>query len=82
MNIEMNDITWPGDTKSPPKGKPDRRHFKIVTLKEDPYVMYRKLNAEKKCGHHEVECRLVYNPAIQYVYYQLTYLNLNVKNYL
>ncbi|CAC5378723.1 GRIN2B [Mytilus coruscus] len=62
MDIEMNDITWPGDSKSPPKGKPDRRHFRIVTLKEEPYVKYRKLNSERKCGHHEVPCRLVYNP--------------------
>jgi len=68
MVIEMDDITWPGNSKSPPKGKPDRRHFRIVTFKEDPYVKYRELNEDGRCGHHEVHCRLVYDFFIQYVY--------------
>lgn len=68
MDIEMDDITWPGNARSPPKGKPDRRHFRIVTFKEDPYVKYRELNEDGRCGHHEVPCRLVYDFLIQYVY--------------
>ena len=68
MNIEMNDITWPGNSKSPPKGKPDRRYFRIVTFKEDHYVKYRELNEDGRCGHHEVPCRLVYDFFKQYVY--------------
>ncbi|XP_060076117.1 glutamate receptor ionotropic, NMDA 2B-like [Ylistrum balloti] len=64
MRIQMKEIVWPGGKNKPPKGKPEKRHFKIVTLKEDPYVMYRDPDkVTGKCGHHSVPCRLVYNPA-------------------
>lgn len=64
----MKEIAWPGGKNKPPKGKPEKRHFKIVTLKEDPYVMYRELDKTTGlCGHHSVPCRLVYNPVEQYV---------------
>jgi len=43
MVIQMKEITWPGGQSNSPKGKPDRRYFRIVTLKEDPYVMYQPL---------------------------------------
>lgn len=60
--VEMNDITWPGNSPYPPKGKPERRHFSIATLKEEPLVMYRDLNNETKlCDIPSVPCRLVYN---------------------
>ncbi|ELU11683.1 hypothetical protein CAPTEDRAFT_179505 [Capitella teleta] len=38
--LEMNDITWPGESPTPPKGLPSKYHMRVVTLEEKPYVVY------------------------------------------
>ncbi|CAD5112542.1 DgyrCDS1753 [Dimorphilus gyrociliatus] len=38
--VEMYDITWPGNAPAPPIGRPEKYQVKVVTLKEDPYVIY------------------------------------------
>jgi hypothetical protein len=63
MEIEMDEIVWPGNAVFPPKGKPDKRFFKIITLKEEPYIVYVQPEAETgKCGSHAVPCHLNYDP--------------------
>ncbi|KAJ8317860.1 hypothetical protein KUTeg_002951 [Tegillarca granosa] len=42
MGLEMHDVTWPGGALFPPKGKPEKRYFRIVTLKEKPYRLTQK----------------------------------------
>ncbi|XP_033739104.1 glutamate receptor ionotropic, NMDA 2A-like [Pecten maximus] len=65
MKLEMQGITWPGKMPSPPKGRPDRRFFRIATLEELPYVMYKDLdNSTGECGPPSIPCRLVYNETI------------------
>ena len=36
----MDDITWPGEVPTPPKGLPSKYHMRVVTLQEKPYVVY------------------------------------------
>jgi hypothetical protein len=43
--IELSSITWPGNQPFPPLGRPPRRFFSIVTLAEEPYVMYKERDA-------------------------------------
>ncbi|KAK3090570.1 hypothetical protein FSP39_012761 [Pinctada imbricata] len=63
MRIEMKGITWPGNSPIPPTGKPDKRFFRIVTYKEDPYIMYRERDKDTgRCAYPSVECKLVYDP--------------------
>lgn len=65
MKLEMQGITWPGKMPSPPKGRPDRRFFRIATLEEQPYVMYKDPeNSTGDCGPPSIPCRLVYNETI------------------
>ena len=63
MSIELDEIVWPGGAVVPPKGKPDKRFFRIVTLKEDPYIMYVPPDPlTETCGIHSVPCKLVTRP--------------------
>lgn len=59
--LELKGITWPGDKKIPPRGRPERRFFSIATLEEEPYVMYTKRNEKGACNPPAVSCRIVYN---------------------
>ena len=57
MAVETDEIVWPGMMAVPPKGKPEKRAFKVVTKQEHPYVIYIPADQETgKCGHHEVPC--------------------------
>ncbi|XP_052268514.1 glutamate receptor ionotropic, NMDA 2B-like [Dreissena polymorpha] len=59
MTLEMNEVVWPGGAVSPPKGRPEKRFFRIVTLKEEPYIMYVPPDAETgKCTGYSVPCKL------------------------
>ena len=63
MSIEMDEIVWPGGAVVPPKGKPDKRFFRMVTLEEPPYIIYVPPDPEtRKCGLHSVPCKLVNKP--------------------
>ncbi|XP_021352359.1 glutamate receptor ionotropic, NMDA 2B-like [Mizuhopecten yessoensis] len=65
MKLEMQGITWPGKMPFPPKGRPERRFFRIATLEEQPYVMYKDPdNSTGDCGPPSIPCRLVYNETI------------------
>lgn len=63
--LELNGITWPGDKKIPPRGRPERRFFTIATLEEEPYVMYTKKNEKGTCNPPAVSCRINYNRTLQ-----------------
>ncbi|KAK6170533.1 hypothetical protein SNE40_018907 [Patella caerulea] len=58
VGIEMQDITWPGEAAGPPKGKPEKYHLRVVTWKEEPYVMYRNQNSDGLCDTGTVPCRV------------------------
>ena len=63
MNIELDEIIWPGGAVVPPKGKPEKRFFRIVTLREEPYIKYVPPDSEtNECGVHSVPCKLVSRP--------------------
>ncbi|XP_062581711.1 glutamate receptor ionotropic, NMDA 2B-like isoform X2 [Saccostrea cucullata] len=62
--LELNGITWPGDRKIPPRGRPERRYFSIATLEEEPYVMYTKKNEKGTCNPPAVPCRIHYNRTV------------------
>ncbi|KAK6170534.1 hypothetical protein SNE40_018908 [Patella caerulea] len=40
QGLLMKDITWPGEAAGPPRGKPARKFVRVVTLQENPYVIY------------------------------------------
>jgi hypothetical protein len=64
--IELSSITWPGNQPFPPLGRPPRRFFSIVTLAEEPYVMYKERDATTgNCIFPATECRVVYNATKQ-----------------
>ncbi|XP_046372599.2 glutamate receptor ionotropic, NMDA 2B-like [Haliotis rufescens] len=57
--LVIQGITWPGESTEPPKGKPEKYFLRIVTWKEDPYVMYRDFdNRTGMCEHNAVACRV------------------------
>lgn len=59
MTIHMDEIVWPGGAVFPPKGKPDKRFFRLVTLEEPPYIKYVPPDSETgKCSLHSVPCKL------------------------
>uniref|UniRef100_K1Q588 Glutamate [NMDA] receptor subunit epsilon-2 n=1 Tax=Magallana gigas TaxID=29159 RepID=K1Q588_MAGGI len=59
MMVEMSGITWPGNSILPPLGKPEKRFFRIVTLKEQPYVNYLDKGAQENCVPPSVPCRVM-----------------------
>lgn len=64
MVVEMSGITWPGNSILPPLGKPEKRFFRIVTLKEQPYVFYLDKDANDKCVPPSVPCRVMKDKVI------------------
>ena len=57
MTVETDEIVWPGGMPVPPKGKPEKRSFRVVTKMEEPYIIYLPPDKQTgKCGHHEVPC--------------------------
>lgn len=65
MMVEMSGITWPGNSILPPLGKPEKRFFRIVTLKEQPYVNYLDKGAQEKCVPPSVPCRVMKDKVIR-----------------
>lgn len=65
MVVEMSGITWPGNSILPPLGKPEKRFFRIVTLKEQPYVFYLDNDANDKCVPPSVPCRVMKDKVIR-----------------
>ena len=56
----MEDIAWPGDVHTPPKGRPEKYQVKVVTLKEPPYVVYDNPDPRTgTCSPQAKLCRLV-----------------------
>ena len=57
MAIEKDEIVWPGKMAKPPRGKPAKRYFRVVTKQQEPYTLYLPPDPETgKCGHHQVPC--------------------------
>ena len=57
--LAIDDITWPGNSPSPPSGRPAKYHLKVVTLKEPPYVNYIDPDpATGLCPPMAVSCRI------------------------
>jgi len=55
----MDDIAWPGDQRSPPLGRPQKWRLRVVTLKEEPYVVYSQLNEQtNSCPAQALRCRV------------------------
>ena len=54
--LTVKDITWPGDVPTPPKGRPSKYHLKVVTIKENPYVIYS--DPDPKTGQCPVQAAL------------------------
>lgn len=55
----MEDVTWPGGATSPPRGRPEKSHIRIVTMQELPYVIYSELDQETKlCPPQSLKCRV------------------------
>lgn len=65
MMVEMSGITWPGNSILPPLGKPEKRFFRIVTLKEQPYVNYLDKGAQENCVPPSVPCRVMKDKVIR-----------------
>ena len=38
--IQIDGVTWPGNSNTPPSGRPPKVKLRIATLKEKPYVSY------------------------------------------
>ena len=39
--LEIEDITWPANSPTAPKGRPSMFKLKVVTIEEKPFVIYR-----------------------------------------
>ena len=57
--IQIDDIFWPGDSPTPPRGRPDKYKLKVVTLDEDPYVKYSPPDPKTgTCPPNSYPCRM------------------------
>lgn len=54
----MEDIVWPGQMHKPPSGKPTKFHLKIVTLEEQPFVIYKDPMFDGSCPRRSVRVRI------------------------
>ena len=53
------DVMWPGGATSPPRGRPEKSHIRIVTFQELPYVIYSEMDLEtKRCPPQSLMCRV------------------------
>ncbi|KAK3091474.1 hypothetical protein FSP39_020086 [Pinctada imbricata] len=63
---------WPDRSGTPPKGRPAKRFFRISTLQEEPYVMYRRPNNRTgQCTEPAGKCRIMYNSTLHPLQYQV-----------
>lgn len=56
--IKIDDITWPGDDPTPPKGRPDKYHIKVVTIPEKPYIVHSDPDKSGHCPAQAALCRI------------------------
>lgn len=54
----MEDIVWPGERAVPPSGKPTKFHIKIVTLEEQPFVIYKDAMSDGSCPRRSIVVRI------------------------
>lgn len=63
--LTLNDITWPGEQATPPRGRPAKETVRVVTLKEDPFVIYEPIdNQTGACPAHQYKIKLSPNNSI------------------
>ncbi|XP_074601075.1 glutamate receptor ionotropic, NMDA 2B-like isoform X2 [Brevipalpus obovatus] len=56
--LEMRDITWPGNSTSPPQGVPDRFNLRVTFLEEPPFVNSVAPDKDGRCKTSKaVKCR-------------------------
>ena len=56
---QIDDIYWPEDSPTPPKGRPPKYKLKVVTLDEDPYVKFSPLDPTTGgCPPMSYKCRM------------------------
>jgi len=61
--LKMDDIAWPGDQRSPPLGRPQKWRLRVVTIREEPYVMYSRLDElTNSCPAQALRCRVAALP--------------------
>lgn len=53
--IQISDIAWPGQSINPPTGKPKKYRLKVITLREDPFVIYSQMIGGK-CQRNSWKC--------------------------
>ena len=56
--LTINDITWPDDNPTPPEGRPAKYQLKVVTLQEQPYVVYSNPDQAGQCPPQAKLCRI------------------------
>ncbi|XP_045171588.2 glutamate receptor ionotropic, NMDA 2B-like [Mercenaria mercenaria] len=56
LTLDIDEIIWPGKLPTPPRGKPEKRAFKIATKEEEPFMIFIPPALDGKCGHHQVPC--------------------------
>jgi hypothetical protein len=54
----MEDLVWPGQAHKPPLGKPEKFHLKIVTLEENPFVIFKNQSSDGNCAIKSVLVRV------------------------
>lgn len=57
--LEIDDITWPGNSRAPPKGVPERFNLTVVTLEEPPFVISKNIDSATGGCTRGVKCRWV-----------------------
>lgn len=60
--IQMDDIVWPGNMHKPPVGRPIKFHLKIVTIEEQPFVIFKEtVYSNNSCPDNTVPVLIRYS---------------------
>ena len=66
----MEDLVWPGEKHKPPLGKPEKFHLKIVTLEENPFVVYKNPSIDGNCASKSVYVRVTNQTKFAYFFFR------------
>lgn len=56
LSLDIDEIVWPGQLPTPPKGRPEKRFFHIATKQEEPFMIFVQPDPDGECGHHQIPC--------------------------
>uniref|UniRef100_A0A1I8GS51 ANF_receptor domain-containing protein n=1 Tax=Macrostomum lignano TaxID=282301 RepID=A0A1I8GS51_9PLAT len=65
-SFRIDSVIWPGYSKTPPIGRPKKYLMRVATLEEDPFITYRPLEADGRCGETSLKCRVVMSNASEF----------------